>query len=133
MNPLENTGDRLAIAGLVLAVGTTMYWFNQAEAVALPENRIFFLAGWLLALVLGVVAWVRKAGWLGRVVSLPAIVLGLFLPFTVSISEQILPDGAIRVGDTIPAFAAVDENGELFDSERLRGNPVLIKFFRAHW
>ena len=45
----------------------------------------------------------------------------------------ILPDGAIRVGDPMPAFTAVDDGGVLFDSERLRGNPVLIKFFRAHW
>jgi peroxiredoxin len=40
---------------------------------------------------------------------------------------------AIRVGDTIPIFSALDDRGELFDSERLRGHPVLIKFFRAHW
>ena len=69
----------------------------------------------------------------GRIAALPAIVIGLFLPFTVSISEQILPENAIRVGDTIPAFSAKDDRGELFDSARLRGNPVLIKFFRAHW
>ena len=133
MNALTNTGNRLALAGLALGIGTTMFWFDRAEAVAVPENRILFLAGWLGAVALGVAAWIKKAGWLGRIVSVPAIVLGLFLPFTVSISEQILPDGAIRVGDTIPAFSAVDGDGVLFDSERLRGNPVLIKFFRAHW
>jgi peroxiredoxin len=51
----------------------------------------------------------------------------------VSISEQILPSNAIQVGETIPSFSAPDDRGELFNSARLRGNPVLIKFFRAHW
>ena len=133
MNVLSNRGNQLALAGLVLAVAGTMFWFNRAEAVALPENRILFLAVWIGAAGLGVAAFFMGAGWLGRIVALPAIVLGLFLTFTVSISEQILPPNAIRVGDTIPAFSAVDERGEVFDSERLRGHPVLIKFFRAHW
>jgi len=62
-----------------------------------------------------------------------AIVMGLFLPFTVSISEQVLPSEAIQVGETIPSFSAPDDSGQVFDSARLRGNPVLIKFFRAHW
>ena len=84
------------------------------------------------AATLGIAALV-KAGWIGRIAAVPAIVVGLFLPFTVSISEQILPPGAIAVGDTMPAFSAPDDRGETFDSDRLRGNPVLIKFFRAHW
>ena len=133
MNALKNLGNQLALGALVLAVATTMFWFHQAEQVTLPENRGVFLACWILAVALAIAAWVKKAGWLGRAVSIPAIVLGLFLPFTVSISEQVLPEGAIRVGDTMPAFSAVDEDGVLFDSARLRGNPVLIKFCRAHW
>ena len=40
---------------------------------------------------------------------------------------------AIRIGDTIPAFSALDENGELFESKTLAGKPALIKFFRGHW
>ncbi|MEM9175696.1 MAG: hypothetical protein AAGC67_10715 [Myxococcota bacterium] len=133
MGALANPGNRLALAGLVLAAGSMAYWLNRAENVSLPDNRILFLATWLLAIGLGIAAWVKKAGWLGRIASVPAILIGVFLTFTFSISEQVLPEGAIRVGDTIPAFSAVDENGVLFDSARLRGNPVLIKFFRAHW
>ena len=98
----------------------------------IPENRALFVGVWLAAAALGIAALV-KAGWIGRIAAVPAIAVGLFLPYTVSISEQILPPNAIRVGETIPAFSAPDEHGELFDSARLRGNPVLIKFFRAHW
>ncbi|MEM7413500.1 MAG: hypothetical protein AAF430_24930 [Myxococcota bacterium] len=133
MSALANLGNRLALVGLALAVGSVMTWFSLAEAVDLPQSRVLFVAAWLSAAALGVAAFVMKATWLGRIAALPAIVLGLFLTFTVSISEQILPPNAIQVGDTIPDFNAPDDHGELFDSARLRGNPVLIKFFRAHW
>jgi hypothetical protein len=122
----------IGIAAPVLAIGCTMLWFSQVRAVDIPENRALFVGAWLTAAALGIAALV-KAGWIGRIAALPAIVVGLFLPFTVSISEQILPPNSIRVGDTIPAFSAPDDRGEVFDSARLRGNPVLIKFFRAHW
>jgi cytochrome oxidase Cu insertion factor (SCO1/SenC/PrrC family) len=122
----------IGIAALVLAVGCAMLWFSQARAVEIPENRTLFVVVWLSAAALGAVAIV-KAGWLGRIAAVPAIFVGLFLPFTVSISEQVLPPNAIQVGETIPAFSAPDDRGEIFDSARLRGNPVLIKFFRAHW
>ena len=132
MSSSKARGNWVGIAALVLAVGGAVFWFSQARAVNIPENRTLFVGLWLVAAALGVWAIV-KAGWIGRVAAVPAVAVGLFLPFTVSISEQILPPGAIEVGDTIPAFSAPDDRGELFDSARLRGTPVLIKFFRAHW
>jgi len=133
MKALQNRGTQLGLIALALAIGCTMVWFNLARNVALPENRTLFIAVWLSAAALAIAAFVKKAGWLGRIAAVPAIVIGLFLPFTVSISEQILPPNAIRVGDTMPSFSALDDRGQAFDSARLRGNPVLIKFFRAHW
>ena len=133
MNALRNKGTQLALLALGLAVSCTIVWFNQAQKVSIPENRTLFIAVWFSAAILAVVALIKKAGWLGRVAALPAILMGLFLPFTVSISEQILPPDAIQIGDTIPSFSAPDDSGQIFDSARLRGNPVLIKFFRAHW
>jgi cytochrome oxidase Cu insertion factor (SCO1/SenC/PrrC family) len=128
-----NRGTQLGLLAFVVAFGCTRAWFYQAENVALPENRMLFLAVWLSAVALGIAAFVKKAGWLGRIPAVLAIVMGLFLPFTVSISEQVLPPNAIQVGETIPSFSAPDDSGQVFDSARLRGNPVLIKFFRAHW
>lgn len=122
----------VGVAAPVLAIGCAMLWFNLNRAAGIPENRMLFVGVWLAAAALGIAALV-KAGWIGRIAAVPAIVVGLFLPYTVSISEQILPPNAIRVGDTIPAFSAPDDRGEIFDSARLRGKPVLIKFFRAHW
>ena len=133
MKSSKRNGTCLGLLALVVAIGCTRLWFYQAENVALPENRMLFLAVWLSAVALGIAAFVKKAGWLGRIAALPAIAIGLFLPFTVSISEQILPPEAIQVGEMITSFSSPDDRGEIFDSARLRGSPVLIKFFRAHW
>ena len=133
MNIFKNRGNWLALAALALAIGCTRVWFGQAQSVTLPADRTFFVLVWLSAAALAITALVMKAGWFGRIVSVPALVIGLFLPFTVSISEQVLPPGTIQVGDAMPSFSAPDDTGQVFDSERLRGNPVLIKFFRAHW
>ncbi len=133
MSTTMKTGTKLGIAAVVLAVGCAITWFQLARAVAIPENRALFIVAWLSAVVLGVAAFVKGAGWGGRFAAIAAIVLGSFLPFTVSISEQVASANAIQVGDTIPAFTAPDDQGEIFDSERLRGKPVLMKFFRAHW
>ena len=116
MNSLKNLGNKLGLVALALAVSSAVLWFRQANAVDIPENRMLFVAVWLSAVALGIAAFVKKAGWPGRIAAVPAIVIGLFLPFTVSISEQILPPNAIQVGDTIPAFSAPDDRGELFDS-----------------
>ena len=133
MKAFTKSGTPLALLALIVALGCTLFWFNQARHVSLPDDRTIFVLIWLSAVAMAVTALVRRPGWIGGIAAVPAIVIGLFLPFTVSISEQILPPNAIQVGDTIPRFSAPDDRGEVFDSERLRGNPVLIKFFRAHW
>ncbi len=65
--------------------------------------------------------------------ALVAILIGSFLPFTVAISRQEVASHGIEVGATIPHFTALADTRELFDSDSLRGHPMLIKFFRAHW
>ena len=53
--------------------------------------------------------------------------------FKPAIGKQKTGDGAIRVGATIPAFSALDEHNQTFESASLAGTPALIKFFRGHW
>ncbi len=127
------TGTKLGLLAFAVALGCAVLWFYQARAVDLPENRTAFVVVFLTAAALGVAALVKGAGWAGRIAAVVAIFIGTLLPFTVGVSRQEVASNAIRVGDTIPSFSAPDDRGELFDSERLRGNPVLIKFFRAHW
>ena len=108
-------------------------WFRNVDQVSIPENRTFFVAGFVMAGLVGVSAFVMRTRWFGAIPALLAIAIGVFLPFTVAISRQEVALTGIEVGQTIPRFTAIDRNGERFDSARLEGKPILIKFFRGHW
>ncbi len=129
----KKLGTSLGFLGLALGVGTVVLWFRQNAQVDIPENRTVFVVFWLAAAALGVSAFVVRTRWFGGVAAALAILIGCFLPFTVGISRQELPPDAIRVGQTIPHFTALDEEGERFDSASLQGRTVLMKFFRGHW
>ena len=129
----KKVGTTLGFVALAVAALTLVLWFRQVARVDLPEDRTLFVVSFLTAAALGVGAFVARTRWFGALPAVVAILIGSFLPFTVAISRQEVGPNAIRVGDTIPHFTAPDGRGELFDSESLRGHPVLIKFFRAHW
>ena len=128
------TGTKLGLGALALAVGNVMFWFYLARQVNLPEDRTGFVLVFLLAAALGISSYVKGTSIPGAVPPALAILIGLFLPFTIYISPQALETAkVIKVGDTIPHFTAIDERGETFDSASLNDHLVLIKFFRAHW
>ncbi len=128
------TGTKLGLLALALAVGTVSLWFYLARQVNLPDDRTPFVIAFLAAAALGIAAYVKGTSLPGALPPALAILIGLFLPYTIAISPQTLDAGkAIEVGDTIPHFTAVDGNGETFDSSSLHDHLVLIKFFRAHW
>ncbi len=128
------TGTKIGIAAMLLAVATAWYWFYLTRQVSLPDDRTLFVVVFLSAAGLGVLAYFKGTSILGGFPPAVAIVIGLFLPFTMLISPQTVDSGrAISVGDTIPSFTALDASGELFDSRSLNGHLLLIKFFRANW
>ena len=133
MKPMK-TGTKIGLAAFVLALVTARYWFYLASEVALPESRVWFVVAFLLAASLGVYAFVKRTSWLGAIPPIGAIVIGLFLPFTIAVSSQsVEANRVIAVGDTMPSFLAVDGSNNAFDSSSPNGHLVLIKFFRAHW
>lgn len=127
-------GTKIGLLAAAVAAITAWYWFHLTREVALPEDRTGFVVVFLASVCLGVLAFVKRTGWLGAVPPIFAIVVGLFFPATMMISEQVVArDSAIEVGDKIPRFVSVDDSGAEFDSRSLNGHLVLIKFFRAHW
>ena len=116
-----------------MAAATVALWFRQIGQVDIPEDRTTYVIFFLSAPALGIGAFAAGARWFGGVAAALAIIIGSFFPFTVAISRQEVAANAIRVGDSIPVFSALDENGEVFESKTLAGKPALIKFFRAHW
>ena len=129
----KKVGTSLAVLALLVAAATVALWFRQIGQVDIPEDRTTYVIFFLSAAALGVGAFVARVRWFGGVAAALAIIIGSFFPFTVAISRQEVAANAIRVGDSIPVFSALDENGELFESKTLAGKPTLIKFFRAHW
>ena len=128
------TGTKIGIAALALAVSTVSYWFYLASQVSLPDDRTPFVVAFLCAAALGVTAYVKGTSLVGAIPPAMAVVIGLFLPFTIYVSPQTLDtERTIKVGDTIPQFTAIDGHDKPFDSTDLDGHLVLIKFFRAHW
>jgi hypothetical protein len=131
---LMKTGTKLGIAALALAVATIVFWFYLARQVNLPDDRTWFVLVFLSAAALGIAAYVKGTSLIGGVPAAIAILIGLFLPFTIFVSPQGVEAGrVIKVGDTIPHFTASDDKGVIFDSRSLDDHLVLIKFFRAHW
>ena len=129
----KKLGTTLGLVGFLLAVTLVLLWFRQARAVAIPENRTLFVLAFLLAAGLGIGAFVARTRWFGGLAAIGAILIGVFLPLTVAISRQELAPNGIRVGETIPHFTAIDDQGRTFDSQELQGQLVLMKFFRGHW
>ena len=123
----------LGFASLVVAVVSAGLWFRAIRRVDIPEDRTPFIAAWGLAAVLGAAALLGSPNRLGRIPAIFGLGTAGVFSFTVAISRQRLGEDAIRVGDKIPAFSAIDEFGQGFDSGSLSGHLVLIKFFRAHW
>jgi hypothetical protein len=123
----------LGAIALLMIVASGVVWFRAALAVRLPKNRTPYLAFWLVAGVISLVSLTNSPGWLGAIPASLALVGSLFFLFTAAISRQVLAANAIAPGQTIPEFTAPDENNEWFKSASLRGEPVLLKFFRGHW
>ncbi len=125
-------GTAMALVALAMVAGGLIWWFGRVGRVRIPKNRAPFVLWMLAGGALGGVALTEGGGWQTTAPAVVAIAGALFVLATVSISRQKV-DGAVGVGDTIPAFQALDENGEVFDSASLAGQPVLLKFFRGHW
>ena len=129
----KTIGTTLGLLAPVLAIVTVVLWFRMNSAVGIPEDRTIWIVFSLLALAMSIASFVLGTRWFGGVAAVIGIFPALLLPATIAISKQEVAEEAIRVGDTIPYFVAVDDQGDRFTSDALAGTPVVIKFFRAHW
>ena len=121
------------LVALLLTLTTTVLWFRDARAVNIPTNRSPYVMAWFVALAFAAAALLGAPGLLGGGAAIIAALGSGLLLLTVAISQQKLPENAIRVGDQLPAFTALDEHGNAIDSTSLAGQSLLLKFFRGHW
>ena len=127
------TATALGLAALLIVASTGVLWFRAARQVRLPSDRSRFVVAWLTGVGLGVAALVMGGGPLAGAPAWLAVLGGGLLCLTVAISRQRVSAAAIAVGQTIPDFSALDENGDVFQASSLMGHPTLLKFFRGHW
>jgi hypothetical protein len=116
-----------------MAIGVVLLWFRQANLVALPQDRTLFVVAFVAAGMLGIATFIVGTRWFGGIPAVGAIIVCAFMTFTIYISPQKVADNPVKVGDVIPQFVALNDDGERFNSGELTGKPTLIKFFRAHW
>ncbi|MDE0886890.1 MAG: hypothetical protein OSB70_15295 [Myxococcota bacterium] len=128
------TETLLGVSALLLVLGTFAVWGLRIKQVQIPANRLGFVLGWSSGALLGLIALATQGGgWLAAIPAVMAVLGGTFLCALVYVSPQAASDDAIRVGESLRAFTALDENGDEFSSVSLEGRPVLMKFFRGHW
>ena len=123
---MENYG----LIGFVIVLAATARWFWRAWRVNIPKTPLVFQSLLTFGIVLGAASIYLKQGdpfawW--------ALGFGAMLIFLTATGTQKIASGDIAVGDKIPSFVAVDENGDDFDSASLAGSRILLKFFRGHW
>ena len=99
----------------------------------IPADRRAFVACWLVGAALGVLALVQGAGWIGGALAGIAAIAGTVFSALVYVSPQKVAADAIRVGERLRDFTALDENGNAFAIATFSGKPLLLKFFRGHW
>lgn len=127
------TGLIFAIASLVISIAAWARWLKTALRQAVPDN----LAGYGLAMVtglgLGVAAFFNAPGIGGGLIAGVAMFMSLFWLLTAVAGKQKTNTPKIIVGQPLPAYTALNEDGSAFDSQSLNGAPYLLKFFRGHW
>ena len=114
-------------------LSTGLVWFRRLRNVAIPEDRIPFVAAMGAGAILGAIALASQPGWIGGVCAVLALIGGALFVLTFAISAQRGGPGAFRVGQPLPQFSALDEGGSPFAVHQLVGRPILLKFFRGHW
>lgn len=123
----------MGVVAFLLVAGSMALWARRIKRVQIPTDRRGFVACWVGGAALGILALTQGAGWVGGIPAGIAALAGILFSALVYISPQKVADNAIRVGESLRDFTAVDENGDDFSIGSIAGRPVLLKFFRGHW
>ena len=108
-------------------------WFRWMNEVTLAGRRSLLFALCGVGAGLGGVALVHEPGWVGGTLALVGMTGGLLWIVLGLLGGQSTQLPNLALGQSLPAIAAPDHTGALFEIESLRGQPVLIKLFRGHW
>ena len=100
----------LGLIALLLVLGAVARWFWLAWRVAIPASPGMFMATWATGLIIGMAALMLPNDHTTAAWAIGLALLMLYL--SVTAGQKAAVDG-IQVGDTIPAFTALDEHGAI--------------------
>ncbi len=128
----------LAITGFVAIVVAWGHYLSLIPPEKVPARPVSHSTGMSVGLMLIITALLRAVD-VGDPLALP-IMLTLFGAMMVALFFYLmmtasLPDSqlAVRVGDQLPSFQAMDHTGMMVDSAAWGGQRILLKFFRGSW
>ena len=126
---------KLAIAALVLSLGTVAAFSGLIAALSFPLRPAWYLGALGLAVVLALAAVWRARRWLTvsalAVSALILIAAGLFnfVVMRVPASQPL-----VVVGQAVPDFTLPDAAGRPVSLSDYRGKkPVVLVFYRGYW
>lgn len=126
-------GIVLAVVGFGIVFGAMTQYFltiNQERVPTEVRPHVIVLS---VGSALSAVAVALSPTWAVILLGVFSVSVGALLLYILSIRR--LPLGALTavVGEPMPEFAAPDQDGAPFSLKSLRGQRVMVKFFRGSW
>ena len=132
MQPMPRT---LAVAALVLAIGTIVAFGVLLQVMLIPMRPVWYLGLLVLAVLLAAVSVAQARGWLtvsALVVSV--LLLGFGGVFNFVLTRVPSAPSALVVGRPAPDFTLPDAAGRSVSLADYRGRkPVVLVFYRGSW
>lgn len=129
----------LAVIGLIVVSGTWLAYLAMIPLEKVPERP--YLHSFFMILGMGLSLWViirpllsdSSAPVAPFILALLSVATGGLFLYLLTIAT--LPDIPLKVavGDVLPAFAAVDDAGNVVETAVWQQQRLLLKFFRGHW
>ena len=127
------SGVLLGYIGAGMVLTTWFTWTRAMRAVRVPANRTPHLVVMGLGVVCGLGALVEEPGAAGGIAATLAILGGgIFLGLRLQTGQDARVP-AVKIGEPILEFSALNDRSERFHPSSMRGKPYLLKFFRGHW
>lgn len=128
-----------ALLGLLSTLTGFAVYFSKMKKNSAPKMPVGVTSGLLGGLFLGAYAISLFGGLslLSKIaIVLPFIftlLLGSVFFFFLLQKKPPLNEIKVKQGDRLLSFSSMDENGQPFSSDELKGQRVLLKFFRGAW
>ena len=125
----------LALAALVLSFGTVAAFVVLLNVFMMPLPPIVYLGALAGAVVLAIVAVMKRARWLPIVSLVVSVALLAFAGFFNFVAARVpVTTSAFVIGQPAPDFTLPDAAGRPISLADYRGKkPVVLVFYRGYW